>query len=135
MSRIDWGAHLELGIQEVDEEHQKLVAVVNKLYDGLFEANGREIIVESLNDLVDFVEVHFVEEERIFQEYDYPGAKEHIKLHKVLANKVFYYQDSVQAGKEILSIDLLDDLTKWLTDHIQIHDRDYANFINDKEDG
>lgn len=132
MGYIEWSSYLVLGIKEVDDQHHKLVDIINKLYEGLFEEHAHETLIEVMGELIQYTEQHFEEEEKLFVLHDYIDNEEHIKKHKEFTEKIYFYRDQIKSGKMVLSLDILSFLTEWLTDHIQGIDKEYVQFLKNK---
>ncbi len=84
MTFMPWTSELELGVAEIDRQHQWLVQLTNNLHDELSQPQPRrEAIGEVLEGLVDYTHNHFIVEEVLFQQHGYlytpvvgPSAKE-----------------------------------------------------------
>ncbi|MCK5883103.1 MAG: hemerythrin family protein [Bacteriovoracaceae bacterium] len=132
MGYIEWSSYLELGIKDVDDQHHKLIDIINKLYDGLFEEHTKEIQLEVLSGLLKYTEEHFKDEEELLRVHNFIDNEEHIKKHKEFTDKIIYYHESITAGKMVMSLDILSYLTEWLTGHIQGIDKEYVAFLKNK---
>lgn len=81
--KITWLPAYEVGIPEIDRQHQKIISVINKFIDG-----GAAIIVDSevlselLSELTAYANEHFSTEEDFFVACGYSGASDHIQEHK-----------------------------------------------------
>ena len=69
-----WGPKLWVGVKDIDDQHKKLVEIVNKLNDAMVAGHGREVIGPTLNELIRYTQQHFAAEERIMLSLDPPGA-------------------------------------------------------------
>ncbi|MBF0201265.1 MAG: bacteriohemerythrin [Desulfamplus sp.] len=129
---ITWGPKLETGIKEIDEQHRKLVDMVNALHRAMKMRIGIEKSGAVLDDLAKYTVYHFAHEEKLFKKYEYHEAVEHKKLHEDLVSKVVAFQKEFKSGKASLSVDLMTFLTKWLKNHIMKCDMKYAPFFKSK---
>jgi len=64
---------LSVNIQSIDEQHKKLVALVNNLNDAMSSGKGQLIMGKILDDLVAYTKTHFATEERLMTTHTYPG--------------------------------------------------------------
>ena len=79
-------------IDELDEQHQRLVGLINDLYTDLQncpeDMQKRACIAKTLDELVDYSIYHFSAEEKLMQEYDYPEYEQHKSEHEEFKRKV-----------------------------------------------
>ena len=72
-----------MGVKAFDDEHKKLIDMLNRLYEGMKNRQGKEVVGKVLDDLVSYTKYHFAREEEFFAKTGYP-AVEHKKEHKEL---------------------------------------------------
>lgn len=78
MTFMPWTPELALGVEEIDSQHQELVRLTNALHDEISSASPhRETIHGILEGLVDYTHNHFIVEEVLFQQHDYPETPAH----------------------------------------------------------
>lgn len=68
-----------------------------------------------INGLVSYTRIHFVNEERFFDQHGYPNAPAHKQEHAKFIFKVKAFQDDFERGKLTLSLDIMNFLSDWLT--------------------
>ncbi len=132
MNLIDWSASLSVNNDVLDSQHKKMLSIVNKLHDALIKGRSNEIIRDVLEELVDYTQTHFADEEKFFDELDYPCAEEHKRQHKEFVSKITEFQNDFLEGKIALSIDVMEFLVGWFLMHIQRVDHGYAKIISKK---
>lgn len=133
MPLMTWTEKLSVGVGVLDEDHKRLVRMVNDLYDGLQAGHGRDMLGRILDELVTYTKVHFAREEKLFGETAYPAAAQHKQEHDALAGRVIDVQKKYAAGANaILTIDVLQFLKNWLVNHIQGSDQKYRPHLNAK---
>lgn len=133
MALIKWSSTLEVGIPEIDEQHKKLVAIVNALHDAMLKGHAREIMGKALDEVVDYTVYHFATEERLFGEKKYPRAAAHKQLHDELTATAKKLRADVASGKSIISHEVMRFLRDWLQDHIMSEDREFGRFVSGAE--
>jgi len=111
---------------EIDEQHRKLVGLMNDLYRAMREKKGREVLEGILDELVDYTLVHFGVEERYMTEFDYPGLVAHKAAHKKFADRVVDFHREFRAGQGNVTVELMRFLKDWLAEHIQKTDKAYS---------
>jgi len=129
---MPWTAKLETSINSIDDQHKKLVEMVNRLHRAMKMKIGSKEAGGILNELAEYTVYHFDYEEKIFKEHVYPGYGAHKEIHKDLVNKVVEFKDEFESGNASLSIDLMNFLTDWLKNHIMVTDMEYVPFLKEK---
>ena len=132
MGFIKWNSRYAVHIDEVDRQHQKLIELINTLYDAMSVGKGKDVLGPVLAELADYTTYHFDTEERLFREYGYPGHEQHKKEHEVLTAKTKTLKQAFDTGNKKLSIDVMLFLSSWLNDHILEEDKKYATFLISK---
>jgi len=131
MPLMNWSDKLSVGVKALDEDHKKLVGMVNQLHEGLVAGHGREVLAKILDGLVSYTKVHFAREEKYFLESGYPGAALHKKEHDHLTQQVLDVQKKYKEGtSSTLSLDVMHFLKDWLVNHIQKDDQKYMHHLN-----
>ncbi|MCX7820978.1 MAG: bacteriohemerythrin [Brevinematales bacterium] len=132
MSYIDWNENLSVGLNSFDEQHKKLVSIVNKLYDAMKEGKGKEILGQVFSELIEYTKFHFKSEEEIMFKYDFPGYKEHLEEHNKLTKEVLELKDKYDKGNIFITVEILAFLKDWLSHHILETDKKYGSFLKSK---
>ena len=132
MSVIDWNESLSVGIASIDEQHKKLVKMINDLNEAMRSGRGKDVIGNILNDLVSYTQIHFRHEEDLFARHGYPEADSHKQEHADLVAKVMDFKQQFDDGSTSLTISVMNFLSRWLTSHIKGTDREYAPFLQEK---
>ncbi len=127
--KLTWTDDMSVGIPEIDEDHKNFIFLINELNRSITEGRGPTDIKQKLQLVVDDAERHFVQEEKLLQEWRYPDAEAHAKIHvqalkalrSIREKFIPYGLDSewVDAGLMIKGI---------LIDHILTEDMKYADY-------
>jgi len=129
---MPWKAEYSVGINQIDEQHQRLVRLLNELHQAMYDGKSREVMTGVLSQLVDYTKGHFATEERLMQGYLYPGYTAHKAEHDQLTKTVLKFQQELTTGKAVMSIDVLEFLKNWLRNHILGTDQKYSPFLKSK---
>jgi hemerythrin len=132
MSFIQWNDELSVGIPSIDQQHRKLIAMINQLSDAMAQGKGRDMVQPVLKMLSDYAVSHFQTEEALFAKHEYPDRYAHANEHNRFANQVAAFQQQYIAGSAPLSVELLDFLRRWLLSHIMGSDKKYAPHLKSK---
>jgi len=130
MSLINWSDNLSVNIKGLDNQHKKLVNMINELHDAMKQGKSSTVLTKILFEMVAYTKIHFKSEEELFEKYNYPEKIKHKKEHDMFVQKVNEFMNEYKSGKTNLSFELMNFLTKWLTNHIQVSDKAYSSFLN-----
>lgn len=130
MALLAWKDDYSVNINEIDEQHKKLVAMINELSDAMSQKRGKEVLDDILKRLADYTVSHFSKEENLMKTNGYPEYDEHKAKHEKMTAKVLALQDELKQGKISLSIEVMDFLKNWLDKHILGTDKKYSGFLN-----
>lgn len=125
--KLEWTAGLELGVPILDEQHKKLLEIVNDLYVARFEQD-RQKIDDVLNELSHYIKIHFATEEALMTQANFEGLEEHKLEHARMIQKVKLFSKTHAKGADIANeLQLL--LNSWLLDHTVRTDKHYGEHI------
>jgi len=126
---MTWDDALSVRIDAIDEQHKKLIDLLNRLHQSKATKGGDATIRKILKELIDYTVYHFAFEEKLFDKYGYKQAMEHKESHRMLESQVLEFAKAFEAGRASLSADLFLFLRGWLNGHIRGSDRQYAPFL------
>jgi len=132
MAYIEWNDSYSVGVKEMDDQHKKLVAMVNQLHDAMKAGQASKEAPAILKSLVDYTHYHFEAEEKMLDKATYPGYLNQQKLHKALIAQVMQYQADLGSKSLTIGVKLSEFLKDWLMTHISVEDKKYGKFMNDK---
>jgi hemerythrin len=113
---------LLIGIDEIDDDHSKLINLFNILNHSITEGAATDYIAAVLEELINCTVWHFSHEERLMLKYDYDAFEEHKADHQDLVASVRELQQKfLQTGK-LDDKEQLEFLERWLTEHILVAD-------------
>ena len=122
MKNIKWDDSLSVDVEEIDEDHRKLVDLFNVLSESVEEGASIEYIEAVLEELICFTVWHFKHEERLMIKYVYESCVEHKAEHDDLIESVREMQQKFSEAQKLLTNDDIEYLAGWLTGHILGHD-------------
>lgn len=130
MDRMIFSDDLKLGVDVIDQQHAKLVELINTLID--LEAQPcREAEAQALEDLSEYIDQHFLFEEKVMREVGYPDFDAHRALHVAFVRKTMDFNKQYRNGDLNLGIDILLYLSNWLIDHIKGEDPRYVEMFQE----
>jgi len=126
MAMVTWDEAYSVDIQEIDEQHKRLIEIMNELYTALANKANRDLVGDVLDKLVDYTKVHFAVEETLMRIFHYEDYEAHKAIHDRIVKRVLEYQGQFRAGNDKVGMELLMFLKEWLFDHINKVDRAYT---------
>ncbi len=130
---IKWNDKYSVGISFIDEEHKKIIGILNKAIFAKEHNDNPEEIKEVLKEMTNHVLTHFKTEERYMIKFNYTEYIYHKIEHLDFEKKTISYYESVADGDYQITKEILEYLGKWLVNHIHITDRKYIDCF--KENG
>ncbi len=128
---LTWTPALSVGVPQMDEQHQILIGLTNRLEDAMRDAKGNEVLGEVLAALALYVQTHFGAEERLMAAAGYPELAAHQAVHEAMTRQVLAIQRSHQLGRA-LTIQTLHFLGDWVEKHIKGTDMRYAALLGSR---
>jgi hemerythrin len=126
-----WDKSLETGNEIIDGQHKQLINAVNSLLEACTQGKGRLEVETTLTFLGDYTISHFVDEENLQIEADYPAYTAHKKYHDDF--KVTFLEFAQKLKKEGPSDELVGEvyvsIGDWLTNHIKSEDAKLAAYL------
>ncbi len=133
MALVVWSDKLSVGVRSIDDQHKKLVTLLNQLHDGMIAGRGKEVVGPVLKGLIDYTATHFKYEEDLFARTGYADSAAHKKEHSDLVRRVLEIQQIYnEKGPSVLTIQVMNFLKDWLTAHILGSDQKYVPHLKAK---
>ena len=125
MNYLKWSDKYSVNVTEIDEQHKKLISLVNEMYDAMRVGKGKDILGAVIAELVNYTVYHFHTEELLLQQYNYSKYNEHKEMHDSLSKKARDLKEEFEKGNKPTTIDVMLLLTNWLNAHILVEDKKY----------
>ncbi len=130
MAFMDWGPALSVGIPRFDDEHRRLVGMLNDLHDAVQAGHGAATLGPVLSGLVVYTLTHFEHEEQELERHGFPGLAAHKAEHDALTAQVAALECQFdENASPALAGDVAHFLRNWLAGHILGTDQDYTAFL------
>ncbi|MBT1075138.1 bacteriohemerythrin [Geobacter grbiciae] len=126
-----WTDDLAVGIDDIDSQHKALFEQLDKLLDACVAGGEREEVVTMLCFLDQYVVAHFSAEEKLQQEYGYPGYEKHRAEHEEFMRRINRFVEEVAAAAPTRDFVLRvnQTLIDWLKFHILAVDKEMSEFL------
>jgi len=126
---ICWNPNFSVGVEVLDQHHQELASIINKLGECSDESAKSEKMVDILTALVSYAEYHFRHEEHLMAAANYDNLEVHQLEHRhfceIVAETCYGATLGVIGAK-----DLFNYLSRWWKNHILLEDMKYKPYLS-----
>lgn len=129
---VEWKDEYSVGIDSIDRQHKKLIALINSLQTAVDYSAGAEYEQEALDALVDYTKTHFSYEEDMMEENEYPDFTTHRAEHELMISRVEQVLAEYQKNPDTAMQNAIDFLRDWLINHINGTDKQYSKYLIDR---
>ncbi|HOF33341.1 MAG TPA: bacteriohemerythrin [Spirochaetota bacterium] len=133
MGIVTWGKEFEIGVPEMDKQHQRWIEIINNFYDNLERTNVENKLKEMINEVLDYTHYHFSEEEKLMESIGFSEFDGQKKMHETITGKMKEYKRKIDNNEMLMSITVTNELKDWLKNHIMVEDKKYADVYNSKK--
>ncbi len=130
MKDLVWGNILSVGVDEIDEDHRKLLNIFNVLNRSVREKESPDYLAAVLEELINCTVWHFSHEERLMLKYGYSGIEEHKADHRELIQSAKELQQEILQADRPVSDEHIEFLERWLTEHILTADMRLGSYLS-----
>jgi hemerythrin-like metal-binding protein len=123
---VQWSEDLAFGISHIDNDHKKLLKMVNHFYAALKTEAPIADIRGAFEELQSYTITHFGGEEKIMRDTSYPHFDEHKKAHQGFVKRLDRLYEKYEGGDLSAVIDITSLLGSWWKNHILTHDKKLA---------
>ncbi|MCC6524869.1 MAG: hemerythrin family protein [Polyangiaceae bacterium] len=129
MSLIPWDERYLVRVPEIDEQHRRLVGMINDFYDAVAAGTAHAAVGELLRGMVEYTKYHFTTEERLMRLHAAPDMAAHLAAHRHFTAKANDVAARHARGALVVSLEITNFLRSGLTDHILTMYKDLGAFI------
>jgi hemerythrin len=131
MALFKWRDDLSVGNTLIDNDHRKIVKLVNNLFGAMEQGKSKDDLENILVEIIKFTAEHFKREEEIMQRIQYADLSTHKQNHDKLFKAVLDLREKLIDGKSMLSIEVSKLLRDWAIKHILLDDKRLAAAIRE----
>ncbi len=132
MSFFIWDDQYSVNVWEMDEQHKKLVTMLNDLFEAMLSGKGRETLGKVLTGLISYTRIHFAAEEELMKKNGFPEYPIHKKEHDALTQKVLELDKRFRTSTVSITVETGNFLKDWLTHHILHSAKKYGQYLDAK---
>ena len=124
MHNIEWKTELSVGIKNIDDDHQRLIELTNKLITAIDREIPQKEILKIFEELEAYTHYHFKREESFMDtacssEDMSEQIRKHKEQHRYFTAKLSILKETLMhASTRSVSYEIVEFLLHWLIDHI-----------------
>jgi hemerythrin-like metal-binding protein len=126
---ITWNESFSVGVDLMDQHHQQLASLINRLAERTSEDLNSEPMVDILGALVRYAEYHFRQEEELMATANYQELEthrqEHLQFCEIISETCYGASLGIVGARELFSY-----LTRWWRNHILHEDMKYKPLLS-----
>jgi len=130
MALISWSNMLSTGVAEQDNQHKKLIDLINQLNDAMQAGHSADVLGKVLTELVNYTVLHFGYEEKLMAQHKYEDTPAHKLEHSKFVQTAGDLKKKFDAGNAVISVEIMNFLRDWLTNHIMKTDKKLGQALN-----
>jgi len=127
-----WSHATPVGVRAMDDQHGILMDTMNDLRRALVHGSGKEQVNKLLDQLIEFTRMHFWSEDRLMEQYGFPGLAEHRAEHRNLLGQIQESARRAQHSEGVQMRSLLGFLRDGFQEHMEGLDQQYGPWLNER---
>jgi len=129
---LTWNHACSVGVRAMDDQHGILMDTINELRLALVRGCGREKASELLDQLIEFMRMHFWNEEQLMEQTGFAELGEHRAEHHKMLAEILQAAHRLQYGEGFELRPLLCELHDGFLQHIDRMDHHYGPWLNQR---
>lgn len=133
---FEWKEDYSVHIEEIDDQHMKLFALINQLENCASTGNFKDTVNHALEELMEYVNIHFETEEYYLKKSNYSELAKHQKIHNDIKEDLNKKINHI-INRDISVLDVIglyNFLVSWLDTHILVEDQKYISELKEHHD-
>ncbi len=130
MPLIVWTSEMSVNVKLLDNDHKKLVLLINNMHDGLVAGRIKSELEHVFEGLVRHTRIHHANEEKLLAETAYPATEEHTQEHDSSVKRLMVLQVRFSNSNGLADeLEVMNQLKDWLFTHIHNSDRKFVSYF------
>ena len=129
MDILKWRTSYETGVSSMDAQHQRLIGLVNQMYNIMRNNEGNYALDTILQKLSDYAVSHLKDEEALLREHSYPDIDEQELNHAGYLEQMKKLYSELEKDREKATKEIYTFLRFWWINHIVGIDKKYGPFL------
>jgi hemerythrin len=115
-----------VGDDVLDAQHAVILGYMARVHNHLLAGKGERELFELVDRLDTYCKLHFLDEEKLIGEMDFPEFATHKAQHALFVTHLENFAGRYEEQNSTKNIDDLMFLKNWFLEHIEEYDRKYA---------
>ena len=129
-----WSEQYRIGDERIDKEHQYLFEIQRQIADINPANTSADTVRPILNELLDYTQIHFRDEELLMRRIKYSDYELHIKEHMTIVRGLEDLMEEFKLGYSVTLVDILRLLEDWIVNHTLSEDMKLAKALTEFEE-
>jgi hemerythrin-like metal-binding protein len=131
---FEWDDSYSVEVNQMDNHHMRLFDLMNETYFALERNESRDAVRKILDELYDYTDYHFAEEEQMMLKIGYDKFDMHKELHTKFLAQIKSAIDGIDTvNLKVFKDETLEILGDWLFKHIKGIDKGYTEFAHNHD--
>lgn len=126
---VNWKPAYSVGIESIDEQHIKLLNLINNVRAAVLCDTGPDFERGALENLITYTQEHLKYEEELMRIHNYFDYEAHKGQHDQMVSQVDLYAKRYSEKGSAILPEVADYLERWLVQHIQGTDRKLCDHL------
>lgn len=128
MTVFEWKDRFSVNVDEMDKQHKRLLRYCIELQNELKSGATGQTLEDLLNNLIEYFNYHFAEEERLMKSMNYPELEMQHYLHAIFCTELeevvrLFLRGDIP-GRRVLAL-----CSDWYINHMVFEDQKYGEMI------
>jgi hemerythrin len=128
MDMLTWIQGHSTGIDSIDEQHQKIFILMNKMQKEFQTGDKPGLLDVYYNELFECIRTHFGTEESLLTLHVYPNYEEHRIQHLKFLNRIEQNLETIRDKQKAEGA--INFISQWWHEHIVNDDMKYAKYFS-----
>jgi hemerythrin-like metal-binding protein len=133
MNEIHWDESYSVGVSRLDEQHKRIIGIVNYLVRSKAVAVESSTIAEALTRLARYTNDHFKTEENLLREHGYPELEAHTREHEEYRQVITNFCQAIWEQDPTVTDRFSRFVSVWWWKHVLVEDMKYKEFFEKLE--
>jgi hemerythrin len=132
MALIEWMDIFSVGNTAMDGDHQKLLDILNRLYESWASGQGAQEVTAVFDELTAYTQTHFAREEALLEvaHYERLSVQKAEHAHLLEQLETFRRRHLAHEDLALLSDEIVEFLRSWMINHILDEDMRYRDAVS-----
>jgi hemerythrin-like metal-binding protein len=117
-----------VGNELLDAQHKIILSHMGKVYTYLLADNKGRDLYELVDSLDINCKLHFLDEEKMMEEMDFPEIDEHKSQHAQFVTHLEHFMGIHAELNNVMNVEELRFLKGWSLEHFEVFDSKYAEY-------